>query len=215
MAQPGRFQLLQYRKIRNYFVQQIDAIDIIMAPKKSTKDIRPISRFITTHTSDGKTSFSDVLPEKAPFMPMADGADFALCYATNTIPVSFHDDQDVLKYQTYTTNLPGITIPGGSVLRVVDFPPGHASPMHRTVSLDYGVVLEGEIRTVLDSGESRLLRRGDIMIQRATNHEWRNESSVSWARMLYVLLPAKLPSVGGQLLEDNTVETIPGVKPPS
>lgn len=47
--------------------------------------------------------------------------------------------------------------------------PGLTSPMHRTVSLDYGVVLEGEVYLVLDSGEERLMRRGDISVQRGTN----------------------------------------------
>ncbi|KAI5200242.1 hypothetical protein E4T38_06606 [Aureobasidium subglaciale] len=48
--------------------------------------------------------------------------------------------------------------------------PGATSPMHRTVSLDYGVVLEGEAVLVLNSGEERLLQRGDIAMQRGTNH---------------------------------------------
>ena len=46
--------------------------------------------------------------------------------------------------------------------------------MHRTVSLDYGVVLEGEVELVLDSGETRLMKRGDVSVQRGTNHAWRN-----------------------------------------
>ena len=40
--------------------------------------------------------------------------------------------------------------------------------MHRTQSLDFGVVLEGEIELVLDSGETRLLKRGDVAVQRGT-----------------------------------------------
>lgn len=51
--------------------------------------------------------------------------------------------------------------------------PGLLSPMHRTVSLDYGVVLEGEVELVLDSGETRVLKRGDVAIQRGTCHAWR------------------------------------------
>jgi quercetin dioxygenase-like cupin family protein len=89
-------------------------------------------------------------------------------------------------------------------------PPGALSPMHRTISLDYGVVLEGEIDLILDSGESRHMKRGDISIQRGTNHAWRNRSSTSWARMLYVLQPAEAIVVDGKAMEDNSTETIPG-----
>jgi len=98
----------------------------------------------------------------------------------------------------------------GTVLRVVDMPPGALSPMHRTISLDYGVVLEGEIDLILDSGESRHMKRGDISIQRGTNHAWRNRSSTSWARMLYVLQPAEAIVVDGKVMEDNSAQTIPG-----
>ncbi|KEZ43308.1 hypothetical protein SAPIO_CDS4752 [Scedosporium apiospermum] len=108
------------------------------------KDIRPISRFITTHDVEAKTTFSDTLSEEAPFQTLPDGVDFALCYATNKFPVSFSADSDISTYQHYTQNLPGITIAIGTVLRVVDMPPGALSPMHRTVSFDYyGVVLDG------------------------------------------------------------------------
>ena len=56
-------------------------------------------------------------------------------------------------------------------------PPGATNPIHRTVSLDYGVVLEGEIEVMLDLGELRLLKCGDLAVQRATMHTWRNTSS--------------------------------------
>ena len=46
--------------------------------------------------------------------------------------------------------------------------------MNKTVSLNYGIVLEGEIELVLDSGETKLMKRGDACVQRATNHAWRN-----------------------------------------
>ncbi len=183
-------------------------------PESPQKDIRPIQRFITTHAADGRTTFSSAVPEEAPFQVLSDGAQFSLCYATNKFPVQMGDDADVATYQNYTQNLPGITISTGSVLRVVDMRPGALSPMHRTVSLDYGVVLEGEVELVLDSGESRVMRRGDISVQRGTNHAWRNMSQTSWARMLYVLQPAEAVVVGGQALEDNTAHTIPGVDAP-
>ncbi|KAI1338658.1 hypothetical protein F5Y15DRAFT_123767 [Xylariaceae sp. FL0016] len=172
-----------------------------------TKDIRPIQRLITTHTKDGRTAISDVLPEAAPFKSMPDGADFALCYATDNFPVQTEGDADLKAYKGYTENLPGVAIATGTVLRVVDMEPGHTSPLHRTISVDYGVVLEGEIELILDSGEKRALGRGDIVVQRGTNHAWKNIGT-GWARMLYVLQPAESITIGGKVLEDNSKEAL-------
>ena len=87
--------------------------------------------------------------------------------------------------------------PGGTILKVVTFPPisqytedawkevyrviGASSgsnaggSMHRTATIDYVVVLEGELFCVLENGET-LLRRGDVLVQRGTNHAWENRS---------------------------------------
>ena len=58
--------------------------------------------------------------------------------------------------------------------------------MHRTETVDYAVVLEGEIHLVLDDTEVRL-NAGDVVIQRGTNHAWSNRSGRP-VRMLYVLI---------------------------
>jgi len=58
--------------------------------------------------------------------------------------------------------------------------------MHRTESVDYGVVIEGELTLVLDEGEV-LLRAGSVVVQRGTNHAWANRSGRP-CRMLFVLL---------------------------
>jgi quercetin dioxygenase-like cupin family protein len=58
--------------------------------------------------------------------------------------------------------------------------------MHRTETVDYGIVLEGEITLVLDKDET-LCRAGDIVIQNGTNHAWANRSGKP-ARMAFVLI---------------------------
>jgi quercetin dioxygenase-like cupin family protein len=75
--------------------------------------------------------------------------------------------------------------------------------MHRTISIDYGVVLEGEIELILDSGEKRLMKRGDISVQRGTMHAWRNTSKSEWGRMLYILFEAKDLEIKGKILEED------------
>jgi hypothetical protein len=77
----------------------------------------PVRRFITDHDEYGKAIFSNSVPEPLPWQELPDGARFSLGYATNSFPVNFTGEKDVSVYQYYTQNLPGITIPGGTVLR--------------------------------------------------------------------------------------------------
>jgi mannose-6-phosphate isomerase-like protein (cupin superfamily) len=104
--------------------------------------------------------------------------------------------------------------PGGTVFRVIDYPPdrerlksidpeahfasmgAQAAPvekrrhpgMHRTRTLDYAIVLSGEIYAVLDEGEV-LLEAGDVLVQRGTNHAWSNRSDRP-CRIAFVLVDA-------------------------
>lgn len=70
--------------------------------------------------------------------------------------------------------------------------------MHRTISLDYGVVLEGAVELHLDSGEKRLLLRGDIFVQRGTAHQWKNRSENEPTRLLLVHLGSKEVIIEGK-----------------
>jgi len=161
-----------------------------MAQYVEPSPLPPLNRYITTHDASGTAIVSDSIPSEAKWTAAGKEAKFFLGYCTSTSPVSLAGDQDIQTYDGYRTAAPGLVVPGGTVLRVVDVAPGHLSPMHRTASLDYGVVLEGEVELVLDSGETRVMRRGDTCVQRGTNHAWRNTSGAEWARMLYVLVEA-------------------------
>ena len=66
--------------------------------------------------------------------------------------------------------------PNGTKIRINEFPPGVVSPVHRTQSVDYGIVLSGEVVLVLDDSET-VLRAGDVVVQRGTNHRWENRSA--------------------------------------
>jgi quercetin dioxygenase-like cupin family protein len=179
---------------------------------ETPKNIRPLKRFITTHNETGKAIFSNDLPELMPVQRITDGVDFSLAYTSDHFPAQLNNKTDITEYSNYLRSPPGIVVSGGTVCRIVDMSPGSLSPMHRTVSLDYGVVLEGEVELVLDSGEVRLLKRGDVAVQRGTNHAWRNvtpdvvdENGVKtgqWARMLYVLQPSEQIEIDGRLLEE-------------
>lgn len=178
------------------------------------KNLRPLSRFITDHNDEGKAIYNTSLSEDMPVQDLPDGvAHFSLVYTSSRFPVDLVAERDLNEYKSYLASPPGIIIGSGSVCRIVDMPPNTISPMHRTVSLDYGVVLEGEVELVLDSGEKRLMKRGDVAIQRGTNHAWNNvtpdyvnekgESVGSWARMLYVLQPAEKVQIGDKILGED------------
>ncbi|KAK0875685.1 hypothetical protein LTR87_010470 [Friedmanniomyces endolithicus] len=158
------------------------------APQPTPKNLRPIHRYITTHDEYGKAIISGTIPSAAPVKDINDGAvQFSLVYTNPRLP-QLSQDADIAFYQNHLANAPSITIPEGTVCRVCDFPPDYPAPMHRTVSLDFGVVLEGEVELVLVSGERQHLYRGDVVVQRGTNHAWRSVApGGGWSRMLFVL----------------------------
>jgi quercetin dioxygenase-like cupin family protein len=162
-------------------------------------------RYITTHDAEsGKSVIDNTIPADAPFYPLGDGvAAFAQCFTTEGFPVSLNGSADLEKYEAHLKSPPGIVVSRGTVLRYVDMAPGKTSPMHQTVSLDYGIVLEGEVELILDSGETRLMKRGDICIQRGTMHAWRNTSATEWSRMLYMLQPIEPVVLAGQELKED------------
>lgn len=80
--------------------------------------------------------------------------------------------------------------PNGTVIRIVHLQPHAASPMHRTESVDYGIVLEGEVHLVLDDGSETRLGPGDVVVQRGTDHAWENRTG-SVTRMAFILIDGK------------------------
>ncbi|POS71800.1 cupin domain-containing protein [Diaporthe helianthi] len=171
-------------------------------------DLPTPNRFITDHDAKGLSVFNTSIPELLPANIVGGKSKFHLGYATDKIPADFAGQADLATYSSFLSNPPGIFHPGGTVLRIVDIKPGGDSLMHRTQSLDYGIVLEGEIELVLDSGESRSLKKSDVVIQRGTNHQWRNKSETEWGRMCFVTFESKPIEVDGKAIanEGHNVE---------
>lgn len=171
-----------------------------------------IQRYITGHDKDGKAIFSKAFAEESKMKANDDGLAFALSYTTKGFPVDMEDDKDLDVYGEFLNSPPGLVVSGGTVLRHVDIPPDTACTMHRTVSLDYGCVLEGEVELLLDSGEKRTMKRGDVAIQRGTMHQWINQSKTEWTRMLFVLQESKPLSIAGEKFGEH-LAGMPGVRP--
>lgn len=155
----------------------------------------PIRRIVTGHDAAGRAVVtSDSLLESRP-NPSGDAL-FTLVWTTSTAPADNDDPTDGRDRAV------GLTLPGGSVLRVVELAPGKRSAMHRTNSLDYGVVLSGAIELELDDEAVTRAEAGDFIIQRGTIHAWRNPSPQIPARMAFVLLDATPATVDGAPLPD-------------
>ncbi|KAM3075164.1 hypothetical protein ACMFMG_007384 [Clarireedia jacksonii] len=171
-------------------------------------------RLITTTNAEGKAILEPSISPNPTWQPIGTDMNFFLGYATRKFPVSLTPDSsstgsnlpaDLATYTKDYTSPPGLSISTGTVLRFVDFAPNIACPMHKTASLDYGVVLEGSVELELDSGEKKVMQRGD----RATNHAWKNVSGEGkWARMMFVLTAAEK----GEGVEEKGIEGMEGLK---
>lgn len=160
-------------------------------------------RVVTGHTpdgvsvvlSDGPVPVSRSLPE--------DGVEFHEVWNTAGAPARVTAvEADEPTQRTLAVPPP----PLGTKIRINEFAPGHLderglqSPVHRTASIDYGIVLSGEITLVLDDSEVTL-RAGDIVVQRGTDHAWANRGT-EVARVVFVLVdgeldPELVQSIGG------------------
>ena len=92
----------------------------------------------------------------------------------------------------------GTTLNNGTVFRVVEFAPGVAPRVHRTDSIDYAVVMSGEIDMELDDSVVHL-KAGDVLVQRGTIHNWVNRGTEACV-IAFILIDAKPVEVGGKVL---------------
>ncbi|RYP35929.1 hypothetical protein DL767_003618 [Monosporascus sp. MG133] len=133
---------------------------------------------------------------------------------TNRFPADLNGDADVAFHDEMVGGGGmGLAAKGGVVCRMVDFGPLYECMMHRTQSLDFGIVVEGEIEMLLDDGSRTLLRRGDVAVQRASMHSWRNPSPDSWTRMIFVLQDIKPLVIDGRRLGEDLGRGIEGLPP--
>jgi quercetin dioxygenase-like cupin family protein len=113
-------------------------------------------------------------------------------WTTESFPVNNTGDADAGQRQV------GTTLNNGTVFRVVEFGPGVAPRNHRTDSIDYGVVLSGEIDMELSNSVVHL-KAGDVLVQRGTIHNWVNRGTEPCV-IVFALIDAKPVEVGGKVL---------------
>jgi hypothetical protein len=128
-------------------------------------------------------------------------------YSTESSPLILNNNTDLAIYNSAKSQspLPMYPPPGGSTAAIIDLAPDadgtNAGYMHRSQTLDYAFVMEGELEMTTGGGESRVVRRGDVVVQRAAMHAWRNLSRTQGARMAVVGLGCERVFMGNVELE--------------
>ena len=170
-----------------------------------------IRRIVTGHDAAGKSTFlMDGAAACANELPTVPGLVVTDLWQTTTAPADNTGATDAIERRLKLE-----PAPTGTVFRVVEFPPdkswrgkadakaafealgaGHTADahagdqmMHKTASVDYAIVLKGEIWAVLEDGERRMAA-GDVLIQRGTNHAWSNRTDQP-ALVAFILVGAK------------------------
>ncbi|KAL6241653.1 hypothetical protein RBB50_011435 [Rhinocladiella similis] len=168
----------------------------------SATGLPPIRRLVTGHNEQGSATL--LQQDGGQWTRYDDGSmAFNVLYSTSQFPPDMNNDKDLDQHDSLMERgTLGLVNPTGTVLRIVDFGPGLKGRMHRTQSLDYGIVLEGEVDMVLDNGETHRMKRGDVAVQRATIHQWCNPTS-KWARVAFVLQDSAPVSVAGKRLRED------------
>jgi quercetin dioxygenase-like cupin family protein len=152
-----------------------------------------IRRVVTGHDANGRAlvQIDEVAKNVISSRP---GASSCVVWTSEGFPVDNSGDADT------STRKVGTTLAGGTVFRIVEFSPGVAPRNHRTDSVDYAVVMSGEIDMELDDGRVVHLKAGDVLVQRGTIHNWVNKGSAP-CRIAFVLVDAKPVKAGGRTLD--------------
>ncbi|KAF2234822.1 hypothetical protein EV356DRAFT_501045 [Viridothelium virens] len=147
------------------------------------------NRYIIENDADGNSFFSTALPAPVEVRSEIGGALQRLSYQTEQSPVSLSGNNDLERYKTALQTQSSLVTPGGGAnVWYNDIPPNaESSPMHRTVTFDIVIVVTGEVELTLSNDETRVIKPGDMVIQRSTLHKWRNPSKTQWARMVAIV----------------------------
>ena len=150
-----------------------------------------VRRVITGHDANGKAivKIDEVCSNTISGRP---GATSCVVWTTEGFPVNNSEQTDESGRKV------GTTLANGTVFRMIEFAPGVAPRNHRTDSIDYGVILSGEIEMDLDGTVVRL-KAGDTFVQRGTIHNWINRGTEPCV-LAVILVDAKPVEAGGKVL---------------
>jgi quercetin dioxygenase-like cupin family protein len=148
-------------------------------------------RVVTGHDENGRAVV--LIDETAKNLVSArPGATAAVVWTTEGFPVDNDSNADEGLRRT------GTTLANGTVFRILELAPGNSPRNHRTDSIDYAVVMKGEIDMELDD-TSVHLKAGDVLVQRGTIHNWVNRGTEPCV-IAFVLIAANSVTAGGKVL---------------
>jgi quercetin dioxygenase-like cupin family protein len=152
-----------------------------------------IRRVVTGHDQNGKAivQIDEVAQNISSGRP---GQSAVVMWSTDGHPIDNSGNVDGSKRKL------GTSLPEGTVFRVVKYDPGVSPRNHRTDSIDYAVVMAGEIDMELD-GSTVHLKQGDVLVQRGTIHNWVNRGKEPCI-IAFALIGAKPVSVSGKTLNE-------------
>jgi quercetin dioxygenase-like cupin family protein len=151
-----------------------------------------IRRVITGHDASGRAvvKIDEISNNVISNRP---GASACVVWTTDAIPADNSGEGDASLKKV------GTTLPGGTVFRVVEFSPGVSPRVHRTDSIDYAVIISGEIDMELEKGKEVHLKAGDVLVQRGTVHNWINRGKGPCV-IAFSLIDARSVEAGGKVL---------------
>ena len=150
-----------------------------------------LRRIVTGHDANGRAVVK--IDEIAQNSPAArPGRSACVVWTTESFPVDNTGEEDGGKRQV------GTTLNNGTVFRVVEFEPGVAPRVHRTDSIDYAIVMSGEIDMEMDDTLVHL-KAGDVLVQRGTIHNWINRGTEP-CKIAFILIDGRPVEVGGKVL---------------
>ena len=150
-----------------------------------------IRRVVTGHDKSGRAvvKIDEVAQKITSSRP---GASACVVWTTENFPVDNTGEEDAGLRET------GTTLDNGTVFRVLELAPGVSPRNHRTDSIDYAVVMSGEVDMELDDTTVHL-KAGDVLVQRGTIHNWVNRGTQPCV-IAFVLIAAKPVTVSGKVL---------------
>jgi quercetin dioxygenase-like cupin family protein len=152
-----------------------------------------VRRVVTGHDAAGKAivQIDEISKNLRSARP---GAEACVIWTSEGFPIDNTGSADEGLRETGTTH------DNGTVFRILELQPGNTPRIHRTDSLDYAVIMKGEIDMELETGDITHLKAGDVIVQRGTVHNWVNRGPEPCV-IAFVLIAAKPVEAGGKVLK--------------
>ena len=153
-----------------------------------------VRRIVTGHDEFGKGIV--VSDEKLTAVSRGLGPNISGCeiWSTNSMPVDNSMEAEAAQRAGFVKKYNFVGNGQGTVVRIVEWAPGHAIFPHRTETMDYSIVLSGEIDVEFDSGQVVTMKQGDIIfmrgVMRGVTHTWKNKCTTRPAVTAFILIDA-------------------------